>query len=323
MGNDLRQYAALTSGTGLVPLSDWTQVEISGAGRLAFLNNFCTNDVRGLTEGTGCEAFLTNAQGHVLSHAWIFCEADSLVVMAPAPPAIEVISHLDRYIMREPVTLHDRSDAAALLLVAGATTHATLGTTTSVQLPTERLQHVRAELAGYDVALRQIDLVGPVGLVVESAADAVAEIAEALVAGGATRCGSASFEQVRIESGTPLYGVDVSVKNLPQEVDRNARAISFSKGCYLGQETVARIASIGHVNRTLTGIRFDGRSIPASGTLLTADGKPVGQVTSSTFSPKLDCPLALAYVRTSHHADGTRVDWSDGQGEVVRLPVTA
>ena len=135
--------------------------------------------------------------------------------------------------------------------------------------------------------------------------------------------GASHGEQVRIEAGMPLYGRDISQKNLPQEVGRNAQAISFSKGCYLGQETVARIASLGHVNRSLVGVRFTGSDIPPAGTQLTADGKPVGHVTSSAFSPRLECPLALAYLRTGHHLPGTRLTCSGDQAEVVTLPVTA
>ena len=123
-------------------------------------------------------------------------------------------------------------------------------------------------------------------------------VVDAMVAQGAIRCGFAAFEKARIEADTPLYGRDIGEDNLPQEVGRNAQAISFSKGCYLGQETVARIASLGHVNQLLAGVRFDGHTVPPAGTELTADGKAVGRVTSAALSPKLGCPLALAYLRT-------------------------
>jgi folate-binding protein YgfZ len=325
MPNDTSQYTALTIGTGIVELCGWTQIEITGKDRSTFLNNFCTNDIRRLQPGTGCEAFLTDVRGHTLTHAWVFCDRQALVLTMASPPAAEITAHLDRYIMREDVQLHDRSDQWAALLVAGATARETLAATTdaSADLPQTQLGHVQAALEGHAVSIRQIDLAGPVGLLLQCEAPVAPAVIDALVASGATPCAEPAFEQVRIEAGVPLYGRDISQKNLPQEVGRNAQAISFSKGCYLGQETVARIASLGHVNRSLAGVRFSGSAIPPAGTQLTADGKAVGHVTSSAFSPRLECPLALAYLRTGHHLPGTRLSCSAGQAEVVTLPVTA
>jgi folate-binding protein YgfZ len=126
---------------------------------------------------------------------------------------------------------------------------------------------------------------------------------------------------VRIEYGMPLYGRDITLENLPQEVNRNAQAISFTKGCYLGQETVARIDALGHVNRLLVVVKFAGERIPSPGDELQIEGKPVGQVTSAAFSPRVSKPLALAYVRTASAAPGTRLASPVGDAEVVALPL--
>ncbi len=128
----------------------------------------------------------------------------------------------------------------------------------------------------------------------------------------------------RIEAGTPYYGRDLSDANLPQELAHDARAISFTKGCYIGQETVARLDALGHVNRTLCGVRLAGSEIPPVGTEFTGGaGKSVGQVTSAAFSPRLDAPLALAYVRRGENMPGSRLESSLGSAEVVALPVAA
>jgi folate-binding protein YgfZ len=138
---------------------------------------------------------------------------------------------------------------------------------------------------------------------------------------GVIECDPQIAEIIRLEAGVPLYGVDITDENLPQEVNRNAQAISFTKGCYLGQETVARIDALGHVNKLLVGLKFAGETVPATGTELTAQGKAVGQVTSAVYSPRLKAPLALGYVRTGHHEVGDRVESSVGTAEVISLPV--
>jgi tRNA-modifying protein YgfZ len=119
-----------------------------------------------------------------------------------------------------------------------------------------------------------------------------------------------------------LFGVDFNDSNLPQEVSRDREAISFTKGCYLGQETVARIDALGHVNQQLVGVRFLGTTLPDPGMQLIHDGRAVGNVTTATYSPQLDAPLALAMLRREHVAVNTRLDSSVGACELVALPVS-
>jgi folate-binding protein YgfZ len=150
-----------------------------------------------------------------------------------------------------------------------------------------------------------------------------AAIGAALEAAGARRVEAAAWHARRIEWGWPLYGVDITDKNLAQEVARDRWAISFVKGCYLGQETVARIDALGHVNRNLVGVRFEGSEAPAAGAELTREGKVAGQVTSACYSPRLAAPLALAYVRRESNAPGVALAAGALAGEVVRLPIDA
>jgi folate-binding protein YgfZ len=119
----------------------------------------------------------------------------------------------------------------------------------------------------------------------------------------------------------PSYGVDFNEENLPQEVGRDSEAISFTKGCYLGQETVARIDALGHVNQRLASVRFFGTDVPAVGTELTRGGRIVGSVTSAAISPKLGAPIALAMVRREGNSPGARLSSAAGECEVVALPV--
>ena len=133
------------------------------------------------------------------------------------------------------------------------------------------------------------------------------------------------FDVLRIEAGTPVFGRDVTEKNLPQEIGRDTRAINFVKGCYLGQETVARIDVLGHVNQILTGLRLEpSAGCPAPGSALLADGKRVGTVTSSAFSPGWNSSIALGMMRVTHSPPGTAVIVQEpgGQNHVIAAVCT-
>jgi folate-binding protein YgfZ len=316
------QYAALASGAGLIDFISRTQLELTGNDRAIFLHNLCTNSVRDLSPGSGGEAFVLNVKGHIIGHVFIFAGPNSHVVEAVPGQAEKLLAHFDRYLIREDVGLHDRSQEWADALLAGPQAASVLGQL-GLPVPQERLAHASADLDGRSLWLRKVDLTGPGGFLVACPHDNFACIRASLMLAGAAACGEQAFQSARIENGTPLYGADISEENLPQEIGRDQLAISFTKGCYLGQETVARIDALGHVNRTLCGVRFSCDSVPRAGTPLFSDAldKPVGQITSSCWSPRLKSPLALAFLKRGHHEPSTKLNWEGGPAEVVALPL--
>jgi hypothetical protein len=176
-------------------------------------------------------------------------------------------------------------------------------------------------LAGHRVWIRRVELTGPDGFEICAEAADLPAVRDALVVAGARPCAAAAFDAARIEWGFPLFGRDISDKNLPQEVARDARAISFVKGCYLGQETVARIDALGHVNRTLVGVRFSSNSERVEPMELASDGTNAGSITSATYSPHLDSQIGLAYVRRGKNTPGTQLKSAAVDAEVVALPM--
>jgi folate-binding protein YgfZ len=312
-------YLALVQAAGLVEL-DRTQIEFTGADRATFVHNFCTNSVRDIQPGGGREAFVLDAKGHVLGHVLLFVTPHSIVLDTVTGHGENLIAHFERYVIREDVSIRDRTAQWADLLIAGPQADDLLDSL-ALHVPTEVLAHTEAALRGNRLFIRRVDLVGPESFLVACERKAAAEMIAALANAGAVQANSAAFEAARIESGTPLYGQDITEKNLPQEVNRDARAISLNKGCYLGQETVARIDALGHVNKVLCGVRFFGKEVPAQGSELTADAGAVGTVTSATYSPRLEAALALAYVRSGHAVRGTKLSSPAGQAEVVALPL--
>lgn len=311
------QYDALTTAAGLVDLDHRTQIEISGIDRTAWLNNLCTNDVKRLKPGTGCEAFLTTVQGKTLAHVFVFCLEKSLVIDTVPSAADVIIPHLDRYIISEDVQLRDRTSEWHELLVAGPRADAVLAALGEAQLPSELLAHAQAELAGTSVALRRVDWAGPGGVLFCCPTAEAGAVREAIDQAGAVACKWETFEAIRIEAATPFFGQDITKDNLPQEIDRNERSINFTKGCYLGQETVARIDALGHVNKLLRPVRFTGNEIPPPDTELRVGETVVGKVTSAAWSPKHDSPLALAYIRRGHETPGTSLESDLSKAVVV------
>jgi len=316
----LTQYQSLTGAAGLVDVRDRTIVELTGADRAAFLHNFTTNELRGLASGCGCETFLTSVQGKILGHGYVFADDESLTFETVAGEAERVIAHLDCYLIREKVVLRSADDRAELLL-AGPQSDEILARLCDGPLPLVRLASARVNLDQQPVCMRRVDWVGPVGFLVDCLRDDLASISQSLVAAGAVQCREEAFMAARIECGTPIYGLDINERNLPQEVDRDRLTISFTKGCYLGQETIARIDALGHVNRKLVGVRFDGAEIPDAGMELSDAGHVVGAVTSATYSPKLGGPLALSYVHRGSNAIGTKLESPLGLATVVQLPI--
>ena len=292
-----REYRALQSGEAIVELADWSSVSVAGADRQAFLHNFCTNDVKRLTPGASCEAFFTNVKGKIVGHGWILCRDEELVFVGAPGQGPRLVEHLDRYVIREDVILHDTTSERSFLLVAGGTplekSHESIPLTII-----SRKDTVLYELATSD------------------AATTVPDFAER----GFVVMGPTTFMAARIEAGLPLFGIDFDENNLPQEIGRDKEAISFTKGCYLGQETVARIDALGHVNQKIVGLRFMGSEVPKPGTAVTLRDARVGEVTSVAFSPKLKAPLALAMIRREANAAGTQLQSAVGECEVVDLP---
>ncbi len=314
------EYAALTDGMGLVDLSDRTQIELTGEDRATFLHNFTTNDIRGLKSGHGCEAFVLDARGHVFGHLLVFCTPHSLVLDTAPGQSEKLVAHFNRYIIRERVEVGDRSEVWGELLLAGGEIESLL-----VELfetvPAGRNNHTQVQFAGHPLWLRRVDLAGPRSFLLAGYCEAIDAASIALSAEGVASCSMEAYEAVRLEAGYPCYGRDITEKNLPQEVGRDQFAINLSKGCYLGQETVARIDALGHVNRFLVSVRFDGDVVPPAGATLRSGDTNVGDVTSAARSPRFKSPLALAYVRRGFESTGAKFISDYGAVELVRPPL--
>jgi folate-binding protein YgfZ len=308
------QWAGYHAATTRVALADRTsrcRIAVTGPDRAKFLHNLTTNEIKRLPVGEGCEAFVTSLQGKTLGYVLIMaCESELLVRSDPEGLA-QILPHFQKYGLFDEVGIESVATTTFEFHLAGPDARDVLERI-GAEPPDGLYAHRIANVGGASVRLIRESPTGRVGWTLIGHASDADRVAKALrengAPGGLVDLSNAEFEVLRIEAGTPVFGHDVTQANLPQELDRDARAISFVKGCYLGQETVARIDALGHVNRLLKGLTLAQGPPPPPGTALeAADGKAVGAVTSSAWSPGWGRALALAYVRTTHAAPGTEL----------------
>ena len=311
-GNPRDEYAAARSAAALIDRSPLTKIELRGRDRTNFLHNLCTNDIKALAAGRGCEAFFTNAQGKVLAFVRVFAGTDSIWLDTVPGAADHLMKHLDRYLIMEKVELADRSaDWAQLLVVGPRSSEVVAAIGLAAPSVTHEYQFIEATLAGGPCHIIAGGTLGLPSHELRVPADRAVTVWRQLRAAGEPAglrlIGERAFDILRIEAGLPIYGIDMDESNLPQEIGRDRLAISFTKGCYIGQETIARIDAMGHVNRHLVGLKIAASEPPPRGSSISAAGKSIGQLTSSALSPTLNSVVALGYVRRGHERPGTEL----------------
>jgi folate-binding protein YgfZ len=338
-GDALAEHAALRENAGILDLSFRSRVCLTGADRARFLHGQVTNDVKRLKTGEGCYAAITTAKGKMESDLNIFALQDELLLDFEPGLTEKISQRLEKFIVSDDVQVVDVASHYGLLSVQGPKAEAVINALGIFpDLPARRLQSVKVS----DATLGEIYLVGQSRISLsESGAQRVMRptlgfdlfiptnslgaVADKLIAAaksvGGRVCGWDAFETARIEAGIPRFGQDMDETNIPLECGIEARAVSYSKGCYIGQEVINRIHSIGHVNKELRGLRLadDLKTLPAKGDKLFRDGKEVGYLTSATKSPTLNANIALGYVRREANAIGTELALRTVAGETKAL----
>lgn len=296
MSTSLSGYEAWHDRAAWADLGHRTTVLAKGPDAVRFLENFTTAAVGQLAVGAGTETFFTDSRGWVIALAMVLRVDEGLVIEAAAGLGECLRDHLEHYHIREQVELIDASADVASLLLAGPAAaawpaeHATSGGDEAARMPERLFAHAAGSLGGIAVRLVRTDWWGEHGFLVRSAAEDQAALMAWFRDSGLPEAAADTVETARIERGMPAP-VDMPEKTLPQELVRDARAISFTKGCYLGQETVARLDALGHVNRRLAAVAVEGE-LPELSEVM-ADGTAAGLLTSRCHSPRLGCSLGL------------------------------
>lgn len=304
---------------GFVALPERALILATGPQRVKFLHGLLSNDVAGVEVGQGRRAALMDVKGRLLAFLRVLIEDAAVVLEVPADRALRLEALFDHYKVAAPVRFARPATRVFALIGRGATDglHAA-GLEPTPAEGSER--HVRATLGEHPVRVVRAGDLPAGGFVLHVEAEAEAALLAALTAAGAAPLAREAFDVARVEAGLPWYGVDVSEDHLLHETGLLAQLHSFSKGCYVGQEVVARLDGRGgHVNKALRGLRL---GAPAqAGDAVTLDGAEVGRLTTAVVSPRLG-PIALGYVHRNHFAPGTRVEVAGHAAEVVALPFT-
>ncbi len=311
-GDHAAEFAAALDGTGIVEMTERGVLEVSGPKRLELLQGLVSNDVAGRRPGQGCRAALMTARGHLRFLLRLLVDEDVVHLEAERDRLDLLQRVLEHYRVAAPVRFGPTSRVVlALLGVAAPQLLKTLG----IEAPGAPEDHARVTLAGQDVLVaRAGDLPGG-GFVLHVAPEQARPVWGALTAGGARPVGRDALDARRVEDLRPWYEADVTEENLLHETGLLGELHSPTKGCYVGQEIVARLeARGGNVNKALRRLRL---STPAaSGEAVRADGQDVGLLATTAVSPRLG-PIALAWIRRGHLAPGTELDVAGAPATVV------
>jgi len=315
------ELAALRANCGVYDLDYRAKLALTGGDRERWLNGMVTNNIRDLQPGHGVYAFLLNPQGHILGDLYAYNRGDSIVVDTDRNQVEKILATFDHYIIMDDVEVKNLTDGGAALGIAGPKAREVL-TASGIQVPEIQPLEIAEAKCSCDCGCSTCPVVRGDDPIIENyelwlAAGDVKKTWDALVQHGATPVGSEALELWRIVSGVPLYGMDIRDRDLPQETEQ-ARALNFSKGCYVGQEIVERIRSRGAVHRKFSGFSADGNAGIAPGMKVSFSGKEVGEITSvALLGGGL---LALGYIRREIATPGKEVSIGTAQAEVRELP---
>ena len=302
-------------------------VRVSGADRVRWLNGMVSGDVAALTPGpehSGCYALMLTPKGSIIADLHVRLATDALLLDLERDATAEVIARLERYVITEDVALADVSEEVERFALEGPQAAALLGAAGFEAQALAPEAWLSGQVGGVPVQVAAWGLSGEAAFQIFVAAGQGGALSAALQdAAGAlpdlvfTLGDAEALEVLRIEAGVPRLGAELDEDVLPGEARLTERAVSFTKGCYTGQEIVARVESRGQVNHLLVALAFEG-GLPAPGAALHAGDKPVGEVTSVCDSPHRGA-IGLGYLRRAQAEPGTRVRWEGGTATVADL----
>ncbi|HYB41583.1 MAG TPA: aminomethyltransferase family protein [Candidatus Methylomirabilis sp.] len=317
------EYRAVRERAGAIDRSFVGKVAVTGRDRQAFLQGMLSNEIKSLAPGQGTSAAFLDAHGKVMAILDVYVLEDRLLLELPPGSTDKTLQLLDKFLISEKAEFEAADESFAVIAVEGPQSAPALSSLSGRSLDLAPFHHAEVSIAGAPVrVIRRSETGGP-GFQCWTAAVHAPALWSALVGVGATPVGTRALNVLRVEAGIPWYGIDVDESVILPET-RLEGLVSYHKGCYIGQEVVARVKYRGHVNRALSGLVLQGSRVPDPGAAVIAEGRPVGRITSAVSSVALGCPIALGYVRREFFAPGTAVAVEDARGaleaHVAELP---
>jgi folate-binding protein YgfZ len=303
------------------------RLTVLGRDRASYLQGLLTNDIAALTAGSGCYAAYLTSQGRMIADLFVYELGDLMMVTLQATTKEAVLARFNQYIFSEDVTLVDVTGTLAqLALIGPEAARVVAGLLDEVESDelSQLREHAnrRATFRGRAAIVTRTADAGEPGFDLFVDSSAAGELRSSLAASDAAPLDRATAEVIRIEAGIPRFHQDMDEQTIPLEAGLERRALSFTKGCYVGQEVIIRVLHRGHgrIARKLVGLTFSGHDVPALGSAVRSGARDVGHVTSGARSPAVAHPIALAYVGRDFWEPGTRLAVGDTEAIVTALP---
>jgi folate-binding protein YgfZ len=309
----------------LVDKNHCAYLSFAGPDRVRYLNAILTNNIKDLATGQGNVSLLLNPQGHILAEIETYALADSLFCVSHAMIRERLIESLDKYIIMDDVALTDETPRYGTLAVEGpkaaAVTQELTGIDLSAVSELGRRETAVASIPCWVTKRSSGGIAGGEFLAERETLEKLWQIlSESVEKHGGGPMGYAALSAERLAQGVAWFGYDFGEKQIPHEAGLEGSHISYTKGCYTGQEIVERVRSRGQVNRRRVDLIFDGASVPNAGEVLTVDGKEVGAVTRAALPSFLARAIGMGYVRKDHNAPGNQLKWRAGAAVVSKFP---
>ena len=315
----LDHYAAAHKSSAIVDRSAQGKIALTGAERASFLHALLTNDIARLSVGTGTYSAYLIPQGRMISDMRVVETGDRILLDVEGDIAGPLAERLDKLIFSEDVLVQNVSGELAEVGLHGPLAAAIIEHVTGIAADHLEKQY---DNAGNGVVVVRDDSLGVAGFDLYLKRPDYDAFHARFVAAGATPCSRETAEVLRVEADRPRFGVDMTTETIPLEAGIEDRAISFTKGCYVGQEVIIRVMHRGHgrVAKRLVGLVVSGAGVPTLGDAILAGEKPVGGITSAVESPLIGGPIALGYVDRDHASPGTELKVNGAAAHVQPLP---
>jgi aminomethyltransferase len=322
-GDVVREHRAVRTAVGVIDRSFVGKVTVTGRDRQAFLQGMVSNEVKSLPPGQSTSAAFLDAHGKVMALLHVAVLEDRLLLELPPGLTERTLGLLDKYLISEKAYFEAADESFTVLAVEGPNAATLLSSLAGRSLELPPMHHVEVSIAGAPVRVIRRSETGEIGFQCWTMAFHGADLWRALLDAHAQPVGMQALGILRVEAGRAWYGHDVDESVILPETQLE-HLVNYNKGCYLGQEVVARVKYRGHVNRALSGLVLEGDRVPASGATVTAEDKEIGRITSAVRSIALGTPIALGYLRREHFAPGSAVTVRDGgvsiPARVTELP---
>jgi folate-binding protein YgfZ len=326
VGDWLEEYRCAQKSVALIDKNYRGYLRFTGPDRVRYLNAILTNNIKDLAVGHGIVSLFLNPQGRIQAEIETYATAESLFCVTYMMIRETLVPALDKFIIMDDVTLSDETEMFGTVALEGPLAADIVRKLTSIDLARlGELSFQEAAIAGISCAVTKRSPGGVAGAEFLATREDLPRLWQTLRAAVETAGGRAIGYQAlnaqRLEQGSPWFGYDFGDKQIPHEAGLEHSHISYTKGCYTGQEIVERVRSRGQVNRVRVLMKFDSDQPPDAGTALMADGKEAGHITRTAFSPALQSAIGMAYVRREKSEEGSLLDCAGVRATVSRAPL--